>query len=301
MQTIGRFSLFILIIFSSHLVAQEQQQTTEEQLAYVAWAENLWGSIERQTGNIALVNGVAELMVPENFYYVNAGDSKKILEEIWGNPPGTADTLLGMLFPAGTTPFEGSSWGVTIEYEQDGYVSDEDADQMDYAELLTQMQQDTTASSAERVKQGYEPIDLVGWAATPYYDKATKKLHWAKEIRFGSNEINTLNYNIRVLGRKGVLVLNFIAGMDQLDTINSNLDTVLAIADFKDGSRYYDFDPDIDDVAAYGIGALVAGKVLLKTGLIATALLFLKKFGIYLIVVLAGLAGKFFKRKKKQE
>jgi uncharacterized membrane-anchored protein len=36
-------------------------------------------------------------------------------------------------------------------------------------------------------------------------------MYWAKEINFGGDSENTLNYNIRVLGRKGVLLLNFIA------------------------------------------------------------------------------------------
>jgi uncharacterized membrane-anchored protein len=40
-----------------------------------------------------------------------------------------------------------------------------------------------------------------------------KHEQWAKEIRFGDREENTLNYNVRVLGRKCVLVLDFIAGM----------------------------------------------------------------------------------------
>jgi uncharacterized membrane-anchored protein len=143
-----------------------------------------------------------------------------------------------MLFPAGSTPFEGDAWGVTIEYEEDGYVTDEDADTMDYSALLEQMKEDTALSSDARVQQGYDTISLIGWAAPPYYEKTSNKLHWAKEIKFGNAEINTLNYNIRVLGRKGVLVLNFIAGMDQLTIINQNLVDVLAIAEFNKGSKY---------------------------------------------------------------
>ena len=159
--------------------------------------------------------------------------------------------MLGILFPAGATPFEGDSWGVTIEYQQDGYVTDEDADEINYDDLLAQMQEDTQLSSEERVTQGYEAISLIGWAAKPYYDEASNKLHWAKELKFGDTPVNTLNYNIRVLGRKGVLVLNFIAGMDQLPLINQNLDTVLTMADFKEGSKYADFNPEIDDCLLY--------------------------------------------------
>jgi uncharacterized membrane-anchored protein len=99
--------------------------------------------------------------------------------------------------------------------------------------------------------------------------------------------------------RKGVLVLNFIAGMNQLTEINQNKDTVLAMADFNQGSRYTFFDPDLDDVAAYGIGALVAGKLVAKTGLIAAAVIFLKKFGVIMVIALVAFIRKMFGRKKK--
>jgi uncharacterized membrane-anchored protein len=219
--------------------------------------------------------------------------------EVWGNPPSQSESILGMLFPAESTPFDSGSWGVTIEYQQDGYVEDEEADTIDYAELLQQMQEDIELSSQQRVEAGYEPISLVGWAAQPYYDKAENKLHWAKEIKFGDQPENTLNYNIRVLGRKGVLVLNFIAGMEQLDTVNQNVAAVLNIAEFNQGSQYQDFDPEIDEVAAYGIGALVAGKVIAKTGLIAAAILFLKKFGIIIVLAIGAFARKMFSNRKK--
>jgi len=44
------------------------------------------------------------------------------------------------------------------------------------------------------------------------------------------------------------------------------LEDFLALAEFDQGAKYSDFDPDLDDVAAY---ALVAGKVIAKTGFIA--------------------------------
>ena len=43
---------------------------------------------------------------------------------------------------------------------------------------------------------------------------------------------------------------------------------------FARGQQYRDFDADIDEVAAYSIGGLVAGKVLAKVGLFAVVLKF---------------------------
>ena len=89
-----------------------------------------------------------------------------------------------------------------------------------------------------------------------------------------------------------MLVLNFIAGVNQLEEINGQLPNVLAMAEFEKGSRYADFNPDIDEVAAYGLGALIAGKVIAKTGLLAAAFIFLKKFGVIIVIGI----GAFFKR-----
>lgn len=271
------------------------EQSLTEQEKYQQWATELWQSLQPTTGEVKLPGAVATLNVPDNFYYLSPEDTAKVLVEIWGNPPG--QNTLGMLFPSGMTPFDTESWGVTIEYEQDGYISDEDADDINYSELLTQMKLDTQRSSEERVKQGYPAIELVGWAEQPYYDKDSHKLHWAKEVRFEGYEQNTLNYNIRVLGRRGVLVLNFIANMEQKPLIDSNLESVLALAEFDEGSRYSDFDPDVDKVAAYGLGALVAGKVLAKSGFFAAALIFLKKFGVFIVIGIAALVKKLFVRK----
>ncbi|KPJ88753.1 MAG: hypothetical protein AMJ53_16425 [Gammaproteobacteria bacterium SG8_11] len=302
-------SVFVISFFSSVTLAEQsqpatestestqtEQQFTEEQQQFLQWAQNLWDSLDRQKGEVKLPNNVATLKIPDSFYYLNPTDADKVLVDVWGNPPG--EPTLGMLFPEGMTPFDGDSWGVTIQYEEDGYVKDEDADEINYDDLLAQMQQEARESSEQRIAAGYDSIEIVGWAAKPFYNKQQHKLHWAKELKFGDGELNTLNYNIRVLGRKGVLVLNFIAGMDQKPLIDQNLDTVLAMAEFDQGFRYEDFNPELDKVAAYGIGALVAGKVMAKTGMIAAALLFLKKFWIFILIGLGAVFSKFFKRNK---
>ena len=286
--------------------AQQQEQVAEAaelsaeeaEAQYLAWAQGMWDSFDIKTGAIPLDSAKAVLNVPESFYFLGAEDSRKVLEEAWGNPPGAP--VLGMLFPADLTPFDGESWAVTIEYEEDGYVSDADADEIDYEDLLTQMKADTAAESEQRIAQGYESIELVGWAATPYYDATEKKLHWAKEIRFGDTELNTLNYNIRVLGRSGVLVLNFVAGIDQKTIIDGAINDVLAMAEFEQGAQYADFDPDVDKVAAYGMGALVAGKILAKTGFLAVALVFLKKFGVFILLGIGALIKGLFSRSKNK-
>ncbi|MCO1336780.1 DUF2167 domain-containing protein [Microbulbifer sp. OS29] len=291
-------SLFLLLCFSLPTLlfasAEGEGELSEEE--YMVWAKGIWDSLDKQTGEIEVPGAPAALLISDKFYYLNPKDAEKVLVEVWGNPPG--QDVLGMIFPAEGTPFDEDSWAVTIEYEADGYVSDEDAEDIDYSDLLKQMQADTKAASEERVLSGYEPISLVGWASQPYYDKDEHKLHWAKELKFGDMQENTLNYNIRILGREGVLVLNYVADMNQKAVIQENLSSVLALAEFDQGQTYADFDPEIDKVAAYGIGALITGKVLAKTGLFAAAILLLKKFWIFIALGVGALFKTLFSRKK---
>ncbi|MGH8433667.1 MAG: DUF2167 domain-containing protein [Pseudomonas sp.] len=243
-------------------------------------------SLHPQTGKVVIGDNLATLDLPKQFVFLDSAEAERVLTVAWGNPP-SEPLPLGMILPAGISPLAGESWAVTIEYEENGYVSDEDAADIDYGEMLKGMQEDSIANNKWRSEQGYEPVALIGWAAEPHYDAEGKKLYWAKELKFGEAENNTLNYNIRVLGRKGVLVLNFVADMGQLAAIEQNLPGVLAMTEFNDGNRYADFDPELDKVAAYGLGALIAGKVAAKAGLLAAALLLLKKF--WFVVIGAGI------------
>jgi uncharacterized membrane-anchored protein len=196
-----------------------------------------------------------------------------VLTQFWGNPKSET---LGMLLPINRGPLDEKAWAYSISYDAMGYVKDDDADDIDYKELLEEMQGDTEENNKERETAGYEPVYLLGWAATPSYDKNTHALHWAKSIRFGSSPDTTLNYNVRLLGRKGVLVLNAIGEREQLPEIKASIPGLLAGVSFARGQQYIDFNPDMDEVAAYSIGGLVAGKVLAKVGLFAIILKFWK-------------------------
>jgi len=163
------------------------------------------------------------------------------------------------------------------------------------------MKKDVEEANEARVKEGYPKVHLLGWASKPYYDKETKKLHWAKELKFDSTKENTLNYNIRALGRSGILVLNAIGNMQQFPEINKDIHKVISSVEFTDEQKYAKFDPGIDKVAAYGIGALVAGKVLAKVGFFALLLKFWKVIAIGAVSLFALLRKKIFGSKEKTE
>lgn len=264
----------------------------------------LFDSIEQtftyRHGMIELENGIGIIEVPQGFKYLDAAQSERVLTEIWGNPKG-ANISLGMLFPEHTGVMTSGSFVFNIQYDELGYVKDGDADDINYDDLLKEMQEEAQQANAERIKEGYDPIKIVGWAARPMYDEANKVLYWAKEIKFGDAETNTLNYNVRVLGRKGVMVLNAIAEMDALPEVNKEIPQVLGSFKFTKGNQYGDFNPDVDQVAAWTIGGLVAGKILAKVGFFAVLLKFWKVIGLAIIAGGTALWKRIRGRKKDEE
>jgi uncharacterized membrane-anchored protein len=244
-------------------------------------------------GSNTLGSNLATVTLKEDFYFLNSKDTQTFLTSIWGNPPEVGAKALGMLVPARIDPLSAEGWGVILSYQATGYVSDEDAEKIDYADLLKEMQEAVRESSKERVAKGYETYELIGWARQPFYDKAAKKLYWAKQLRFGQAKVDTLNYDIRVLGRKGVLSLNVVADLKQLAQIDRIAPDLLAMVSFSLGNLYAEFNPSVDQVAAYGLAGLIAGGVLTKAGffkvLLAALFAFKKLAFVGALALLAGL------------
>lgn len=249
--------------------------------------QEFMASLHFKKGKIDLPNGMASLNLPESFRYLDPADTERVLVDAWNNPPGNKS--LGMILPTDVSIVGDNSWGVIITYEEDGHVKDDDAESINYDDLLKKMQEATTAANAERKKRGYDSISLVGWAEKPTYDMANHKLYWAKELSVEGFKENTLNYNIRVLGRKGVLILNAVAGMSQLNNIKSEMQKVLAFTEFRKGNTYADFDSSIDKTAEYGIAALIAGGVAAKLGLFAKLFALLVAFKKFVIIGVVGI------------
>ncbi|MDF2192200.1 DUF2167 domain-containing protein [Paraflavitalea sp. CAU 1676] len=295
-----KYLLLVFAMMAIHvLYAGDEDSLKLMREKYQQFADSINSTLKYETGVITLPNGVAKLNVPKGFKYLNAAQSKFIISDIWGNPP--REGIDGMIFPENGDPFSDSSYAFVVTYDAMGFVKDEDADEIDYDDMLKGFQEGEVEENKERVKEGYEPIHMVGWAQKPFYDKDNKVLHWAKELRFGADAaVNTLNYDVRILGRKGVLSLNAVASMGELSIVKKDIDQVMHMATFTEGNAYKDFDPKIDQVAAWTIGGLVAGKVLAKVGVAAFFLKFWKLIALGFVAA-GGFIVKLFKRKKNTE
>jgi uncharacterized membrane-anchored protein len=272
-------------------IAQPTATPEAAQAAYEQKMSTLLASLRRQTGDVAVPEAKATLHLGDKYYFLDAADSRKVLVDAWNNPPGAADGVLGMVFPAGSTFMDADGWGAVLTYEPSGYVTDDDAASADYTELLNSMREGEESANEERSKQGYPRMHLAGWAQRPTYDRASHSVIWARDLQVDGAPQHTLNYDVRLLGRNGVLSLNMISGMSQLDGVRRAAGAFGQAVSFDSGSRYADYVPDVDKKAGYGIAGLVAAgagmAVAKKAGLLALALGFGKKL---LVLVAVGAA-----------
>jgi uncharacterized membrane-anchored protein len=282
--------LFLFLFFTCFY---ERAQSQDSLAQYMAALDSLEASFQFQTGSIPIKGGTATITIPTGFKFLDASQAQRVLVELWGNPKSD-DQTLGMILPESKRLMGDTGYVFNIQYDEMGFVKDDDAHKINYDDLLGDMQKDIETANEERAKIGYEPVALIGWASKPFYDQDKKILHWAKEIKFGESEFNTLNYNVRVLGRKGVLILNAISDMTSLPDVQKDIPAVLDMVQFNEGFRYADFNSKTDDIAAWTIGGLVAGKILAKAGFFALIL----KFWKVIALAVAAFGASIWKRMK---
>jgi uncharacterized membrane-anchored protein len=256
-----------------------------EDYEFQYYIDSVNNSFHYQYGKISIEDGKAWVKVPEGFKFLDAEQAATVLFDLWGNQPCA---ISGLLLKENEDPLSMDfTYAIEINYSHSGYISDDDAQDIDYDELLEDMQTDIEDNNEKLIDAGYAPQHLVGWASKPYYDENRKILFWAKEFKFGGEEENTLNYNYIFLGRDGYFTYNVIGTMDVLDEVRNEQNNFLSSLTYTPGNTYNDFDPDYDKIAAIGIGGLVAGKVIAKSGI----LVLLAKFWKLIAIGVVGIGG----------
>src|SRR6478609_6885941 len=147
----------LFVIGISFLYADAQLLVEDSTQIRINQIEN---SLKYETGVIALPSGNAKITVPAGFRYLNAEQSRFVLSDLWGNPVDS--TVLGLLVPEDRGIMANNSWVFTINYEEMGYVKDDDAADIDYDDLLKEQQKEFEEENPAREAEGYAPIQFVG-------------------------------------------------------------------------------------------------------------------------------------------
>lgn len=227
---------------------------------------------------------IAQVQLPEGFVLLD-GDSTRRLLEASGEP--TSGNELGFLRPTN------SPWSVFFAFNDLGYVKDAEKEKLDADKLLKSIKEGTEAANKHRKAAGQPPLIVVGWEQPPKYNSETHNLEWA--VRATSEGEPILNYNTRLLGRKGAMEVVLVCDPAELKAILPEYQKILAAHKFQTGESYAEYKPG-DKVAKFGLAALVVGGAAVgaaKLGLFATVGLFFKKFFKLIIVGVVAVAAMF--------
>lgn len=235
--------------------------------------------------SIGELGNTAEVHVPAGYVFAG-GDATRRIMEANQNPPTGRE--LGFVSPAG------EDWFAVFEYDDVGYVRDEEKHTLDADALLQSIKAGTEESNKERLKRGWTTMTILGWEQPPRYDDSTHNLEWA--IKAESEGAPIVNYNTRLLGRGGVMEVTLVTDPAQLSTTLPKFKKMLAGFEFKQGQRYGEFRTG-DKMAAYGLTGLIVGggtAVLVKSG----AFKWLWKVLVFAALGVAAFIKKIFSRRK---
>jgi uncharacterized membrane-anchored protein len=198
-----------------------------------------------------------------------------------------------MIFPAGKTYLD-EGWGAVVTFFPEGHVQETELSPEDFGRVAKAIRDAEPGQNEARKKEDAPPLHFVGWAETPSYDLKAHSAIWAQELQVDNDQPpHVLNYDVRVLGRRGSLSLNMVSTMNHLPEIKTAAEALRKTAAFNQGARYEDFDPKIDKAAEYGVAGMIAAGagVLLakKLGFLAILLVFAKKGLVILLAAFAWL------------
>jgi uncharacterized membrane-anchored protein len=223
----------------------------------LAWS-TIYEEIKWQKGpSVGDLGDKAQVKVPAGYVFADANDTRTIME---ANHNPTNGREIGFVAP------DGENWFAVFEFDDVGYVKDDEKDSLDTNALLESIKEGTAAGNQERMKRGWPTMAILGWQTPPRYDEITHNLEWA--VRAQSDGDPIVNHNTRLLGRGGVMEVTLVVNPELLAETMPKFKSMLAGFEYKQGHQYAEFRAG-DKTAAYGLTGLIVGggtAALVKTG-----------------------------------
>src|ERR1051325_1650664 len=140
--------------------AQEPAQPTTEQKPKI--------HIDWQNGPTTCKLGdIAEITIPEAYKFTDKSGTEKLLQLTHNIASG---------HELGAIVADQGDWFMIFEFENSGYVKDDEGGKLDADAILKSLKEGTDESNAERAKHGWRPTHVPGGKKQPFDDPKTPNL-----------------------------------------------------------------------------------------------------------------------------
>lgn len=234
---------FIKVLLAS-LAISFTAQANDEPLTFAQIKEIFPSAQDTGYGN---VGQHAKINLKDGLILLNGSDGNKLLES-WGNLPSQLEGLI--LDSTGT-------WCITFEFDNIGYVKDDEKEDLNADEILKAKKEAQEESNKMRQQQGLGNLFIQGWSTEPNYNPDTNNLEWGMMLRDDSGVMN-INHEVRILGRHGVMNATLICSPEEQTRLLPTLRKALASFEYNSGNKYSEF-KEGDKIAEYGLTGLIVG------------------------------------------
>ncbi len=302
MTSIKRLTAIFSLLFLATCFSGQAQADSDPELK----------GVTKGPAHVVMGDNLAAVDIPAGYMFAGKEIAKKFLEE----GGSTGEGALGIIFPTPTSDKEKeeTSFYIISRFEDSGYVHDKDADKINADEILNSYKEGTIEQNKERKELKLEPIYVGGWAEKPKYEKSKHQVVWAIEVKEQDSStapVTAINYNTRILGRRGVLSMNLVTDQKDFPENKAKISDLLNKTAFTQGNTYGEYQEGKDKSSGYGLTGLILGggamaaaaKMGLLGGLWKWALgliLVGKKFIILIVVGIGALFAKFFGKKENK-
>lgn len=245
---------------ASQLAAEKSADAPAEQTPDNEFVK-LVKSINWKTEGAGTLGNIAQINVPSGYRFTATDGTVKLMEA-YGNL--TNGDELGYISPLDM------GWFAVFEFDDVGYVKDDEKDKLDADKILEQLKEGQEAANKELSKRGMPTLTVVGWQTPPFYNPQTNNLEWAIRLRTGDGS-SVVNYKTKLLGRRGVMDVVLVCDEEEMPTLIPEYQKLLTGYSFKKEESYAAFSKG-DKIAEYGLTGLIVGGGLLvaaKSGLLA--------------------------------
>lgn len=250
-----------LLLLPLLILAAPAQEPPVDTAPQATQEENPFAGLEFQTGSIQLPKKVARLTLPEGYRYLNASDTRMVLEQVPHGPPAGTKGIQGMVIPPNVAPGRAAGWLALLVYSEDGHIAEDQITGLNPALYMSHLKSLNAEENKKLKAKGEPAYELVEESSSPRvwgsklgsgslrYSPATKvfsieKRYWNERAPNGERE--KIEQEHWALGRRGVIVIRAFSVAGGTAAWSLESEKIAEMIQFTAGNRHEDFNSQTD-------------------------------------------------------